>query len=35
MCGASLRDRLPSAEIRERMGIELVCDVVKRNRLRW
>ena len=35
MCGISLRDRVPSAELRERMGIESVSDAVKRNRLRW
>ena len=35
MCGVSLRDRLPSAELRERMGIESVSDAVKRNSLRW
>lgn len=35
MCGVSLRDRVPSAELRERMGIESVSDVVKRSRLRW
>ena len=31
----SLRDRVWSAEMRESMGIELVSDVVKRNRARW
>ena len=35
MCGVSLRDRVPSAVLRERMGIESVSDAVKRNRLRW
>ena len=35
MCGVWLRDRVPSAGPRERMGIELVSDAVKRNRLRW
>ena len=35
MCGVSLRDRVPSAELRERMGIESVSDAVKWNRLRW
>ena len=34
MCDVSVRDRVPSEEIRERMGIELVSDVIKRNRLR-
>ena len=35
MCGVSLKDRVPSAEVRERMKIESVSDVVKWNRLRW
>ena len=35
LCGVSLRDRVPSAELRERMGIESVSDAVKWNRLRW
>ena len=35
MCGVSLRDRVLSAELRERMGIESVSDAAKRNRLRW
>ena len=35
MCGVSLRDRVLSAELRaERMGIELVSEAVKQNRLR-
>ena len=33
MCGVSLKDRVPSVELRERMGIELVSDVIKRNQL--
>ena len=35
MCGVSLRDRVLSTELRERMGIESVSDTVKQNRLRW
>ena len=35
MCGVLLRDRVPSAELRERMGIESVSDAMKQNRLRW
>ena len=35
MCGVSLRVRMPSEELRERMGIESVSGVVKRSRLRW
>ena len=34
-CGVLLRDRVPSAELRERMGIESVSDAMKQNRLRW
>ena len=30
-----VRDRLPSAELRERIGIESVSEDVKRNKLRW
>ena len=35
MCGILLRDRAPSAELRERMGIKSVSDAMKQNRLRW
>ena len=35
LCGVSLRDRVPRVELRERMGIKLVSDIVKQNRLRW
>ena len=31
----SLRDEAPSVELKEKMGIELVNEVVKKNRLRW
>jgi len=31
----SLRDKIPSVQLREKMGTELVTEVVKRNRLRW
>ena len=31
----SLRDMVPSTELRERMGTELVTEVVKRNQPRW
>ena len=31
----SPRDKASSVEPRERMGIELETEVVKRNRLRW
>ena len=35
MCDVSVRDRVPSEKLRERMGIGLVSDVIRRNRLRW
>ena len=35
MCGVSLRDRVPSVELREKMGIESVSDAMKQNRIRW
>ena len=36
MCGVSLqRDTVLIAELRQRMGMESVSDVVKWNRLRW
>ena len=31
MCGVSLRDRVPSSELRDRLGIELVTDVVRQE----
>ena len=35
MCDLSLGDRVPSAELRERMTIESLSDAMKWNRLRW
>lgn len=35
MCGMSLRDRKTSAELRKRIGVEAINDVMRRNRLRW
>ena len=35
MCGVSLRDRITSAELRDRMGVEAISVVMRRNRLRW
>ena len=35
MCGGSLRERIPSGELRQRMRVEAVKNVVRRNRLRW
>ena len=35
MCGVALRDQHTSAELRERMEIEPVIDVLRKRRLRW
>src|SRR5260221_6511999 len=35
MCGVSLRDKITNVMLRERMGVEAIGVVVKRNRLRW
>jgi hypothetical protein len=35
MCGVTLRDRVPMVELRRRLGIEGVMEVMRRGRLRW
>ena len=35
MCGVSMRERKTSAELREWIGVEVVGDVMRTNRLRW
>ena len=35
MCGVSLRERCTNMELREKLGIESVSDVLRRRRLRW
>jgi hypothetical protein len=35
MCGMTLRERKRSEELRARLGIECVAEVVRRGRLRW
>jgi hypothetical protein len=35
MCGVTLKDRIHSEELLERLGITSVADVVRRGRLRW
>jgi hypothetical protein len=35
MCGVSLREKIPSVKLRERMGVEPIKEVIRRNRLRW
>jgi len=35
MCGVKLKHRLPSKELRERLGIDDIALVLQQNRLRW
>ena len=35
MCGIKLKDRLPSKELKERLGIYDIALVLQQNRLRW
>ena len=35
MCGVTLRDKVPTVELRRRLGIEGVVKVMRRGRLRW
>ena len=35
MCGLKLKDRFPSRELRERLGIDDIALVLLQNRLRW
>ena len=35
MCEVTLRDKVPTAELRRRLGIEGVVKVMRRGRLRW
>ena len=35
MCGVKLRERLPSKELRERLGIDDIALVLQKNRLCW
>jgi len=35
MCGVNLKYRLPSKELRERLGIDDIALVWQQNRLRW
>jgi len=34
-CGIKLKDRFPSKELRERLGIDDITLVLQQNRLRW
>ena len=35
MCGVTLRNKVPTVELRRRLGIEGVVEVMRRGRLRW
>ena len=35
IAGVKLKDRLPSKELRERLGIDDIALVLQQNRLRW
>ena len=35
MCGFKLKDRFPSQELRERLGIDDIALVLQQNRLHW
>ena len=35
MFGVKLKDRLPSKELRERLGVDDIALVLQQNRLRW
>ena len=35
MCGVKLKDRLPSKELRERLGVDDIALLLQQNRLRW
>jgi len=35
MCGVKLKDRLPSKELRERLGRDDIALVLQQRRLRW
>jgi len=35
MCGVKLQDRVPSKELRERLGLVDIISVLQQNRLRW
>ena len=35
MCGVKLKDRLPSKELREILGVDDIALILQQNRLRW
>ena len=35
MCGVTMRDRYPCEELRDRVGVKPIVDVMRQRRLRW
>jgi len=35
MCGVKLEERVPSKELRERLGLDDLISVLQQNRMRW
>jgi len=35
MCNVKVKDRVPSKELRERLGIDYIILILQQNRLRW
>ena len=35
MCGVKVKDRVPSKDLRERLGIDDIIWILQQNRLRW
>jgi hypothetical protein len=35
LCRVSLKERIPNEELRRRVGVEGIMEVVRRGRLRW
>jgi len=35
ICGVKLKDRLPSKELRQRLGVDDIALILQQNRLRW
>jgi len=35
MCNVKVKDRIPSKELRERLGIDDIISILQQNRLRW
>jgi len=35
MCNVKVKDRVPSKELRERLGIDDIILIIQQNRLRW